>query len=151
MPGARIFNACFPTGQQYRGFERLLNRINRTLQAWNDQGMLFCDEGNENEYTRLVRRMSVYNPIPSAFGTWSDTGQQTKNIPIDKILEDPVFKRSERSYFIQLADCIAYSLLRREHPLSSKNRYKINKAFATISPLLVKETNPRDPDGIIRP
>jgi hypothetical protein len=150
MPGARLFNACFPAGQQARAMERLLNRVNRTLQNWGSYGLLFCDQGNEIEYTRLVRRMGVYNPIPSARGTWSDTGQRTKNIPTDRILEDPVFKKSEHSYFIQLVDCVAYALLRRENPLLSKNRYDINRAFSIVSPLLVRDATRYDPEGILR-
>ena len=35
-----------------------------------------------------------------------------KNTVIDRILEDPFFKNSEMSYFIQLADFCAYALLR---------------------------------------
>src|SRR5688572_25559548 len=65
LPGARLFNVVFPKLDQMRAFERLMNRINRTLQAWGSHGVLICDEGNESGYTRLIRRMGVFNPIPS--------------------------------------------------------------------------------------
>ncbi len=151
LPGARMFNAVFPKSDQMKAFEWLMNRINRTLQAWGSHGILICDQGNELAYTRLVRRMSVYNPMPSSFGVWQDTGSSWRNFPIDRIVEDPFFKSSDQSYFIQLCDFAAYALLRRENPLPSKNKYGLHESFNRLSPILVREARPRDPDGIIRP
>jgi hypothetical protein len=151
LQGARLFNACFPPKDDVRAFEWLVNRINRTLQTWGSHGLLISDEGNELVYTRLVRRMRVYNPIPSQFGAWSETGAASRNIPIERIVEDPVFKRSEQSYFIQAVDFCAYALLRRERPTEYARRYGVATAFDALSPILVREARPRDADGIIRP
>jgi hypothetical protein len=74
LPGAQMLNACFPKGQMDRAFERLLNRIERSLVAWDSHGILLCDQGKEGDYTRLVRRMNIYNPIASRFGSWGPTG-----------------------------------------------------------------------------
>lgn len=152
LPGARLFNAVFlPAKEDERAFEWLLNHINRTMQAWDSRAILICDEGKETAYTRLVRRMGVYNPIPSQFGVWLDTGATTKNIPLDRIIEDPFFKTSSQSYFIQLVDFCAYALLRRERPVPSKTKYGLDQAFNLLSPILVREASTRDPEGIIRP
>ena len=144
----RIFNVCM--NSQMRAFERLLNRINRTMHAWGSHALLICDEGKEAMYTRLVRKMSVHNPIPSRFGVWLDTGQTTKNIPIDRIIEDPFFRQSEKSYFVQMADFCAYALLRQERHLASKNQYGLHQAFALLAPACVRAANPRDRFGVIR-
>lgn len=149
IENVRLFNV-FLTSRQDWAFERLLNRINRTMQAWGSHAILLCDEGKEADYTRLVRKMSVFNPIPSQYGVWQDTGSATRNIPIDRIIEDPFFKKSEKSYFIQMADFCAYALLRKERPITSKSRYGLNSAFMELEPICVKEANPRDPCGIIR-
>ena len=151
LSGAQLFNAAFPPKQDERAFERLLNRINRTLEAWGSYAILFCDEGKEVVYTRLVRRMAVYNPIPSRFGQWMHTKRPYRNIPIARIVEDPVFKPSDQSYFIQLVDFVAYALLRRERPVPSKTKYRIDEAFSVLSPILVRQATHRDPEGIIRP
>lgn len=151
LPGAGLFNAVFPAKDDEQAFERLLNRINRTMQAWDSHAILICDEGKEHIYTRMARRMHVYNPIPSAYGYWEETGWVTKNIPIDRILEDPFFKRSDQSYFIQLVDFSAYALLRRENPVPSKSRYGIDKAFDILQPILVRQATRYDPEGILRP
>jgi hypothetical protein len=151
IPGARLFNTVFPAKEDEKAFEWLLNRINRTMVAWGSRAILVCDTGKETAYTRLARRMQVYNPIPSKYKVWSDIGTPIKNIPIDRIIEDPFFKKSEQSYFIQLVDFCAYALLRREHPIPSKTKYGIDKAFDILKPILVVEASERDSEGIVRP
>jgi hypothetical protein len=151
LDGARLFNAVFEKGQDVMAFERLVNRINRTLEAWDSYGLLICDEGKESTYTRLVRRMGKFNPIPSQFGVWQDTGGMRKNIPIDRIIEDPWFKESSKSYFIQLVDFAAYALLCGESPKHSRKRHGLNEAFGLLVPILVTEATRYDSEGIIRP
>jgi len=151
LPDVRLFNTVFPKSQMMRAYERLMNRINRTLQAWNSHGILVCDKGNELAYTQLVRRMGVYNPIPSAYNPSWNTGASWRNVPIDRIVEDPFFKPSDQSFFIQLCDFSAYALLRRENPLESKSKYGLDKSFEILTSILVREANRRDPYGIIRP
>ncbi|MBN2378055.1 MAG: DUF3800 domain-containing protein [Sedimentisphaerales bacterium] len=151
LPEVRLFNALSPRAEEYRIFERLLNRINRTMEAWNSHAMLICDEGKECIYTRMVRKMSVFNPIPSRYGVWRDTASSTRNIPIERIIEDPVFKDSKSSYFIQLADFCAFALLRREHPMASQQKYNFHRIFNILSEskILVREACRNNPEGII--
>jgi len=150
LPGARLLNAVFPKGQKARAFERLLNRVNRNAESFDTRAILIMDEGSEAEYTRLCRRMHVFNPIMSAKGTWEDTGQAVRNVPIDRILEDPFFKDSQKSYFIQLVDFCAYALLRRERPIAARCKYGIHEGFDLLRAILETRAS-RDPEGIIRP
>ena len=145
----RLFNVCNADDDQYRAFERLLNRINRTLVAWDSYAFLICDEGKEQQYTQLVRRMRVHNPIPSNQTFWDD-GNFTRNIPIDRILEDPHFKPSHDSYFIQTADFMAHGLLRRERPTKTSRQRRIHVSFDQLDEVLVRECNRADPKGVIR-
>lgn len=125
LPEARLFNAVFPTKASGHAYEALLGGINRTLQIWNSHAILICDEGKDAIYTRLVRRM-----------------QTLENGAIDRILEDPFFKQSNQSYFIQMSDFCAYALLRQEHPIESKTKYGLDQAFNLLEPIS---------EGIIRP
>jgi hypothetical protein len=95
--------------------------------------------------------MGVYNPIPSKLGDWGD-GQKAKNIPLQRVIEDPVFKKSHQSYFIQLADAVAYALLKREvAPTPHVKRYGIDKMFEkSLSGVCYKWASPADPLGIVR-
>ena len=149
LDGIRLFNAAGPKQEEVKIFERLLNRINRTIKTWDSQALLVSDEGKD--YTSLVRRMRVFNPISSKYGAW-ENGSLTKNIPLDRIVEDLFFRKSERSYFIQLADFCAYALLRSENPLASKTKYGLDKAFDIVQAICTPECFSKDPRklGIIR-
>jgi Protein of unknown function (DUF3800) len=146
---ARLFNAAGAKREETKIFERLLNRINRTMKAWDSNALLVSDEGKD--YTSLVRRMRVFNPISSKYGEWED-GSMTKNIPLDRIIEDLFFRKSHRSYFIQLADFCAYALLRSEKPLPSRSKYGLDKSFDLLSHICTPECFRKDPRkfGIVR-
>jgi hypothetical protein len=56
-----VVSSCNPN-EQY-AFERLMNRINRTAEAKNQNVLMFFDEGEQHRITGRIRRMRVYNPI----------------------------------------------------------------------------------------
>jgi hypothetical protein len=118
---------------------------------YKSRAFIIADEGKEDQITRALRRMHVHNPIPSSKGGWSD-GRITKNITVERIIEDPVFKNSERSYFIQLADCIAFALLKRETaPTPKVKKYGIDKMFdEALACRCYKAASPKDRLGIVR-
>lgn len=127
------------------------DKLRERLNSYRARSMIIADEGRELDIRRAFRKMSVFNPIPSKFGAW-DTGQITRNITTDRLIEDPIFKHSDQSYFIQLADCIAFSLLKRETTIRPKiKKYGINEMFdQTIAGICYKKASPRDPLGIVR-
>jgi hypothetical protein len=147
--GVTVFNVCTTNDNQFQAFERLLNRINRTMEARKTQAHLICDQGKELQYTRLVRKMKAHNYIPSKYGRWN-SGEPAKNIPIDRIIEDPQFKNSKSSYLIQQADFISYALLRRERPTPRIKKHGIHKHFDVLDGCLEKVCNRHDPKGVIR-
>jgi len=130
--------------EQY-AFERLLNRINRTAQTKAQNFLLFFDQGAEIEITKRVRKMRVYNPIPSKFGA---RGGGAKSVPLDRCLEDPIFKDSKASYFIQLADFCAYALLRMERPIASRTALGYDNMYEELRSVSRRITNPNDPKGM---
>lgn len=121
------------------------------LNAYRPRALVFADEGREPEITKALRKMSVFNPVPSRFGQWA-AGQHAQNIPVQRIVEDPVFKKSHQSFFIQLADCVAFSLLKREVlPTALVKKYEIGKMFdQTVAGVCYQAASPRDPSGIVR-
>lgn len=133
-------------------FERLLNRVNRAAESVGERVLLFCDQGQEVEFTRRVRRMRVYNPIPSNRGKWGGSDETTRNIPVIQIVEDPIFKNSRESYFIQLVDFCSYALLRMERPIPSRTELGYDQMFPILASITARNANLRDPRnlGIIR-
>ena len=148
LPGVRLFNAIDSKAHEQRIFERLINRLNRALVDWDSHAICISDEGKD--YTTLVRKMGVFNPIPSMFGGWPEG--RTKNIIIGRVIEDLFFRRSEDSYFIQIADFCAYALLRSERHLASKNALNLHTCFDELMPICQTQCYARDHRrlGIIR-
>lgn len=128
-----------------------LNEIDERLNQYKPSALIVSDEGRENEITRALRKMSVFNPIPSRLGGWGG-GWKTKNIPIQRVIEDPIFKQSHKSYFIQLADAVAYALLKREVPPTPHvKRYGIHDLFEKhLAGVCLKKASAADPLGIVR-
>ena len=140
LPGVKLFNAIAPKHAEYTLFERLLNRINRTMEAWDSHALLISDEGKD--YNKLVRKMGVYNPIPSQFGGY------TRNITLTRIVDEILYKRSQDSHFIQIADFCAYALLRSEVPLPSKDALGLNRSFDRLNSLCQTQCFRNDPRGL---
>jgi hypothetical protein len=64
--------------------------------------VMITDNGRVGAMRSTTRRMQRFNPIPSKFGPTPYRAE------IGGMLEDPLPKDSKESYFIQLADLIAY-------------------------------------------
>lgn len=145
-----IINGIAPISKEDWLFERLMNRINKTMESWDEKALVICDQGKENEYTKLTRKMKVINRIPSDRGVWKDTGKASKNIPVEHIIEDPQFKDSKTSYLIQMADFVAFSFLRREVPTEKAKQLGFDQSFNLLNPVLLKEANRKDAEGVVR-
>lgn len=163
LPHVWLFNVCLDVNDyedmQIKAWDRLLNRIERTMleaekkwpfRIYRPRAMIFADEGKEYQITRAFRKRAVYNPIPSAHGGWPEGA--SKNIPIQRIIEDPIFKKSHHSFLVQLADCAAFALLKKETPLVSKTaKYGVPSFFEKcLAKPCFKAAAPRDKLGIVR-
>jgi hypothetical protein len=113
--------------------------------------ILIADEGRERDIARMRRKMAVHNPVPSQFKDWG-AGKATKNIPLMQFVEDAVFQDSARSHFIQLADCVAYALLKRETtPTPNVKKHGLHKLWDLhLRDVRFWRAAPRDDDGIVR-
>ena len=148
LPHIRIINGITNNKLHHETlFEYVVTRINNTLKYDKSLGILICDEGNENKLISMVRRMKKENNIWSSYYI----GVQ-RSCPLDHIIEDPLFKTSKSSYFIQIADMVAYSLLRNEHPVEGKTLADVQSAFENLDKVLVKSAFSKDPrhKGIVR-
>jgi hypothetical protein len=85
-------------------------------------GLVFADDTANATVRALLRKMRVYNPVPSYFDP-----RGYHNVPVRTVIEDPVFRRSEHSYFVQMADMIAHSLYRKLNVRGSYRRYNLHR------------------------
>lgn len=143
LPKCSIINAHGRRSQDHTLFERLCNRIQTNMEKKGSRAIIISDEGKN--YDGLVRRMRRHNPIPSRFGG-------TVRRPLDRIVEDIVYRKSERSLFIQAADFCAFSLLRMESPTPAIITRGLQDVFLELLPVLERRAYAKDPRklGIIR-
>lgn len=91
-------------------WEGLLQRLERTSTKEKVTFMISHDEGEDDAVRRWVRRSRRHLTAGSAFGT----GMLAN--PARRLVDDPIPRKSEQSYFIQLSDLVAYSAFRSVVP-----------------------------------
>lgn len=135
-----------------KAFSRIAERLQRRAVKSGSHILRMVDEGKDVELRRIARRSAIYNMVGSRYGMWED-GAPAKNIPNDRLIEDPIFRSSARSYFLQLADFVAYALLKSETTVTPLvERYRLHECYDRLKPIIVTEASAKDPKklGIVR-
>lgn len=148
---AKIINVCLQKSDfdnaekiQLTAWNRLAQRYDTYLKKnAKDRGIIISDDTDGIKIIRLLRKMRVYNPIPSQY-------EGFYNAPADNILEDLFQRSSHHSYFIQSVDVVAHLLYRQECPKGSLKKFGLERLFAELEPILLKEAARNDPMGIVR-
>lgn len=116
LPDKSIFSVSAVASYNMYGHRKLqaalyamFQRLQRQMAPSKCKIMIFFDEGHA-EYRTLFRKACVHMPTGSARGAWQD-GSRSKSIPLSCTIEDANFKDSKSSWFIQIADLIAYATL----------------------------------------
>ena len=131
----------------------LFQRMRTQCAYRRSNGMVFFDEGH-TEYISEFRRAQKYLPTGSSKGGWS--GKATKNLPLTMFPKDANFKSSRLSYFLQIADLIAYAAgLKIEHEHGTLAAKRVSRGHHTlydaIPPALINlKATAKRKDGIVQ-
>lgn len=143
---------------QYDVFEKawsaLIQRFENTISHRNfrgpanadECGIILPDHTDDKKLTDLLRKMRAYNPIPNQ----PQHGMGYRNLRVSRVIEDPNFRNSAHSYFIQACDTIAYMLYQQEVPNSFMRRKSGHNLFRLLDPILCKVASPGDVQGVVR-
>jgi len=93
-----------------RAWRLMIERIERYTFYGKDTCVVFPDEGNPEFVRGMLRKMRRINEVPSAFE------EKSLSRPATFIIEDPNFRKSHESFFIQLADLNSYAAYRYMYP-----------------------------------
>ncbi len=161
LPEVNIINIIVdkqgkPAGYDVLGkaWEALIQRFSNTMMRRNfpgpanadERGMIIPDNTDAKTVQGLMRKMRKYNPIPNQ----SPYGVGYRNLIVTNIVEDPYFKDSRHSYFIQAADVVAFSLYQRTAPSSYVKRKSAQNYFNRLGGVLCRAASTSDPEGIVR-
>jgi hypothetical protein len=160
MPELRVINVVVRKAgkaEDYDVFEAswgaLIQRFENTLAHRNfarspnnaDLGMIFPDQTDAKKLSALVRRKRRFNPIPNQ----AQHGQGYRDLRLLRIAEDPSFRDSEWSYFVQACDLIAFLLYQRTAPNAYMKKKAGHHFFNLAQPILCLVASPNDPCGIV--
>jgi len=119
---------------------KLYQSFDEFLKARESNGIVFFDRANEGHINTHVRKL---------LGTGA-SGENIPDVRIGWVLEDPIFRVSSDSMFIQSADVAAYALKEKEFPQAARKKRQADRIFQRkLYPVCFK-SRISDDDGIIR-
>ncbi len=135
-------------------WKTLIQRFENTITRRNfpgpkkatETGLIVCDHTEDKKLTHLVRRLRRFNPVPHQTETFGDG---YRNLPLTSLVEDPNFRDSRDSYFVQAADTAAFLLYQHLTPSSYIRKKAGHNYFFRLSPILCRHASSTDPYGIV--
>lgn len=119
---------------------KLYQAFNHFLNKKKENGLVFFDRANERRISTHVRKLL-------------GTGVSDQTLDVEKmewIIEDPAYKTSSESMFIQSADAAAYTLKEMEFPQTARKKFKADIIFKKKLLQNCYVSHISDEDGIIR-
>lgn len=110
-----------------------------------DKELLVADNTDIKKLVTLVRQMRRFNPIPN--NPTHSPGY--RDLAVKNLIDDPNFRDSKDSYFIQAADTIAFLLYQRIYPCRYIKKKAAQNYFLRLDPILCKVASSKDPLGIV--
>lgn len=129
-----------PTNYLTTSVTKLYQAFDEFLKAEKQNGILFFDRANEKHINTHVRKL---------LGTGA-SGETIPDIRIGWVIEDPIFRVSSDSIFVQSADVIAYTLKEKEFPQASRKKFQADRIFMRKLGNVCFKSQIADDDGIIR-
>jgi hypothetical protein len=135
-------------------WKALIQRFENTLSHRNfpgpanpdERGMIFPDHTDDKKLTAILRQMRHYNPIPNQ----TTYGPGYRNLGLARIIEDPSFRDSGHSYFIQAADMAAFLLYQYFAPNAYMQKKSGQNYLQRLNAVFCRVASPKDPQGIVR-
>ena len=119
---------------------KLYQAFDEFLKNEKENGILFFDRANEKHINTHVRKL---------LGTGA-SGETITDVRIGWVIEDPIFRVSTDSIFVQSADVIAYTVKESEFPQASRQKFQAHKIFTRKLKSICFKSQIADEDGIIR-
>lgn len=132
----------------------LLQRFENTIRKKNfpgpansdDRGMVFPDNTDGLKLTRLLRKLRHYNPVPNSKAAFQGG---YRNMSLNYIIEDPVMKDSQNSFFTQITDVIAYMARQMYEPNAYMKKKGGHNFYSRLKPVLNLKASTKHSLGIV--
>ncbi len=143
-----------PYDPMVMAWKALIQRFENTMTYRNfpgpansdDKGMLIPDFTATKKVRGLLRQMRRFNPIPNQ----PQHGTGSRNLLLSRMVEDPNFKDSGESFFIQAVDLVTFLLYQKLAPSAYIRGRGAQNHFDRLGPILCTHAATQDPQGIVR-
>ena len=165
LPHLSLINVCVDKssgldvdsrGVFRRAWYALFQRFENTIRQQNfpgprhaaDRGIVFPDNTDGEKLRQFLDDMRMRNLLTLT----NRDGLRTKiDEPIKLLIEDPVCRDSQSSYFIQAVDLAAYLFKQSLQPSTYMKEHGGNAYFRTrLEPVLCRHASRTDPLGVVR-
>ena len=119
---------------------KLYQAFDEYLKSNEQNGIVLFDRANEKNINTHVRKL---------MGTGS-SGQTIAGIKIGWVIEDPFFRVSHDSMFIQGADVIAFTSKEKEFSQASRKKFNADRIFTRKLNSICFRSKVTGEDGLIR-
>jgi hypothetical protein len=131
----------------------LLMRFENTIRHKNfvgpqnpdDRGIVLSDNTEGEKLRGLIRKMRHYNTIPNRQDMYQGG---YKNVKLEYIIEDPIFRDSQYSFMHQLNDVIAYCVRQKYEPNNYMKKKGAVNFYNRLSNIVVKVVS-KSNNGIV--
>lgn len=135
-------------------WKALLQRFHNTIVHRNfrgpanpdERGIVFPDATDDKKLRLLMRQVRKFNPVPNQ----QSYNTEYRNIILSSVIEDPNFKDSANSYFVQAADLAAFLAYQNLQPSVYMRKKSGHLLLKHLEPICLKVAAPKDPLGIVR-
>lgn len=111
-----------------------------------EKGIILSDNTEGQKLRRLIRKMRHFNIIPNNRQFFANGG---RNIRIEGIIEDPVFRDSKFSFLHQMVDVVAYFVRQKYQPNSYIKKKGGHNYYNRLSNVAVTHVSRRNNFGIV--
>jgi hypothetical protein len=120
----------------------LFNRFENTIRNKNfpgpqnpdERGIVISDNTEGEKLRKLLRRMRHFNIVPNRGGVFEGAG---RNVKLEYIIEDPIFRDSKNSLLHQMNDVVAYCCRQGFEPNAYMRKKSGINLYARLSNVLL--------------
>lgn len=128
-------------------FENTIRHNNFTgPQNPDDRGMILSDNTEGEKLRKLIRKMRHFNTIPNTREYYQGG---YRNMKLEYLIEDPVFRDSKHSFIHQMNDVIAYCVRQKYEPNTYMKKKGGHNYYKRLKDVVTKEVSRSNNLGIV--
>lgn len=111
-----------------------------------DRGIILSDNTEGEKLRKLIRKMRHFNVIPNRKDIYSDG---SRNVKLEYVIEDPIFRDSKNSFLHQMNDVLAYCVRQRYEPNAYMRKKGGTNFYKRLDNVVVKKVSSKNDFGIV--